>query len=214
MKEAISKNKFLSAICAVGLGLILACAIMLSACATFTVGEMRLGKAAPYGFVIDSTGLTLTAVEPAVAEAGETNYKIEVTGAVTELSVTDFGQLYKTANTKGRLVVLFTLTITQEMMNDPDSVIIIDDCYKYEIDEDNELDQTYELNEDGVVDSLPTYGRDGYIYVICNTAGDAISNVSLEYKKTKADGTLEATKTVINYVIDFTGITKATTPAP
>jgi len=204
MKKAISKNKFLGAICSIGLVLIIGCVMLLTACGvTYTTGEMRLGMGAPYGFTIDSSELTLTAVAPEEAAAGETNFGIKVTGAVEELSTANFAQLYLTANDLGNLVVIFTLTITQEMMDDADSVIIIDDCYKTDAEEDTTLTQSYELNTAGVVDSLPTFDRDGYIYVICNTAGDAISHVTLEWTPT------DATEAVsVNYVIDFTDITK------
>lgn len=202
--KAISKNKLTGLVCALGMALVLGCMMLLTACGiTYTTGEMKLGKGAPFGFMIDSSELTMTAVQPEAAVAGETNYAIKVTGEVLELSDADFGQLFLTANEKGNLVVLFTLTITQEMMEDPESKIIIDDCYKYNADQDLELEQEISLNDTGVVDALPTYDRDGYIYVVCNTAGDAISHVTLQWTPT------DATEVVsVNYVIDFTEITK------
>lgn len=199
MKKVISKNKFFSAICAFGLVLMLGCAMMLSACATYTTGELKLAKGEIFGVDLDSTELTLTAVQPATGY----DYGIKVTGAVTEVSATDFGAGklgFTEANTKGRLVVLFTLTITEEMMADEDAVI--------KLDKTGTLDKEVSLQAEGAVDVLPSYGHDGFIVIVLNTAGDGISHVALQWTPEGADKA-----TVVKYVIDFTGIEKATTPA-
>ena len=174
--------------------------MMLSACATYTTGELKLAKGEIFGVDIDSTELTLTAVQPATGY----NYGIKVTGAVAEVTEEEFGPGYldfAEANEKGRLVVLFTLTITEEMMADDDAVIKLDNT--------GTLDKVVSLHLTGAVDVLPSYGHDGFIVIAFNTAGDAISHVALEWTPEGAD---EAT--VVKYVIDFTGIEKATTPAP
>lgn len=197
MKKVISRNKFLGSICAFAMVLMLGCAVMLSGCATYTTGEMKLAKGEIFEVNIDSTELTLTAVAPATGY----DYGIKVTGAVEEVDADDFTNKlkYSTANTKGRLVVLFTLTITEEMMADANA--------KIKLDKDATLDKEVSLQLDGAVDVLPEYGRDGYIVIVLNTAGDGISHIALEWTPEDAEKA-----TVVKYVIDFTGITKATTP--
>lgn len=208
MKKVISRNKFLSTICAFGLVLMLGCAMMLSACATYTTGELKLAKGAPYGFDIDSTELTLTGVAPStLVTTGDTNvydFGIKVTGAVEAITPEQFAIPGFTAETdEDYLVVFFTLTITEEMMADPDA--------KIKTDSAGILDQVYNLSE--AIDVAPLFGYDGFVGVVLNTADDNITHIALEYKKAKADGTgLEATATTIKYIIDLTGVTKAVAP--
>lgn len=213
MKIAISKNKFLSAICAFGLVLILGCAMMLSACGSFILpGELKLAKGAPYGIDIDSTELELTAVDPStLVTEGDTNtynYGIKVIGEVDE--ITD-SQFHSTLGfpagepAKGYLVVLFTLTITQEMADDEEAVLKLDGVDGILTRSPNLIT---ELN-DGI-NVPPSYGYDGFIVLVLNTqlGGDEITHVGLQWKPEGAT----VAKTV-NYIIDFTGVTAKEAPA-
>lgn len=190
-KTANRAKQIALSVCAVLL--LVVTAFALAACGTtYEKGGISAGNSSALSNGVDTSKLTVEAVKPAEG----VDYAVKFSGAVDEVSqeVYDYWFSGYDANENGRILVCVKFDVDGTISQDANATITLEDSKATGGTKTLTLADCYDSEANAT---------DKFVYLIFNTADDAISNFSVTYT---ADG---ATKTTtVAYSLDFTGVTK------